>query len=248
MIALCNPKNIRFDSHEPLTKQITVPADTLSRFDLVFKIEDIPDKEKDRAIAEHQARQWARYEEGSQDEQTEDNEISQEKLSKYLQYARTIKPRTSPEIRKAIIDYYLTLRIPNENEPIAATARQNNGLYRLTKAMAKLRLSNECTIEDVNQAINIYQASMEAIRDPKTGKIDSDIILGSGKSQRDRVKQIREIVEDLQGSNGSAAYFEDIISLAAKVHIRRDQVINDLQHLKQQGDIIEVSNGFFKSF
>ncbi|HEX7627856.1 MAG TPA: minichromosome maintenance protein MCM, partial [Candidatus Methanoperedens sp.] len=126
VIALCNPKNIRFDQYEQLTKQISIPGDTLSRFDLIFKIQDIPDPEKDKAIAEHQAKQWARYE-GSDQEQPKENSLSQEKLSKYLQYARTITARTDPETRQAITDYFLTLRKAgkNKDEPITITARQN---------------------------------------------------------------------------------------------------------------------------
>jgi replicative DNA helicase Mcm len=79
VIALCNPKNIRFDEYESLTKQIKIPADTLSRFDLIFKILDQPDPEKDKAIAEHQARQWEKFEDGSQEKPGEGC-LSQERL------------------------------------------------------------------------------------------------------------------------------------------------------------------------
>lgn len=248
VIALCNPKGIRFDHYndDPLTKQITIPADTSSRFDLIFKIVDTPDQKKDLAIAEHQARQWARYEGGSQDDQEECNRISQDKLSKYLQYAKTIKPRTNPETRKAIVDYYLTLRKPDGSGTIAATARQNNGLYRLTKSIAKLRLSDTCSEKDVEEAINIHKASLEALRDPTSGKIDVDILYGSSQSQRDRVRQIMQIIHDLQGSNGNKAFFDDIISIAASKRIKQEYVKNDLNQLKDKGDIIEVSNGFYR--
>lgn len=57
MIAICNPKNIRFDENEPLARQIKIPADILSRFDLVFKLTDKPEPEKDKEIANHIANQ-----------------------------------------------------------------------------------------------------------------------------------------------------------------------------------------------
>jgi len=245
VIALCNPKNIRFDQYEPLTKQIAIPGDTLSRFGLVFKIQDIPNVVNDKAIAEHQARQWARYETGIQ-EQPEEGSLSQEKLSKYLQYAKTIKPRTTPETREEIMNYFLTLRTTGDNGTIATTARQNNDLYRLTKAIAKLRLSDTCSMGDVEMAIQIHKASLEALRDPKTGKIDIDIIFGSSTTQRDRLKQIIHIIKDMQDSNSTGAHFQDIILKAADKNIKRDQVTSDVQHLKQAGDIIEVSSGFYR--
>jgi replicative DNA helicase Mcm len=245
VIALCNPKNSRFEPEEPFTKQISIPGDTLSRFDLVFKILDIPDKDKDREIAQHQARQWARYG-GSDQEQPEERSLSQEKLSKYLQYAKMIKPRTTPEADQILLDYYLTLRKPDDSGTIATTARQFNGLYRLTKAIAKLRLSDTCSKEDAEKTIQIHKASLEALRDPTTGKIDNDILSGMGKSQRDRYRQIRDIIQDLQGNNGSSAHYNDIIAKAEEKHIGRDQAKSDFDYLKHTGEIIEVSNGFYR--
>lgn len=242
VIALCNPKKIRFEDYGSLTEQITIPADTLSRFDLIFKIQDIPDPVKDTAIAEHQARQWARYEGGSQGDQPEGGGISQDRLSKYLQYAKTIKPRTTPETRKAIVDYYLTLRKTDNTGTIAATARDNNGLYRLTKAIAKLRLSNECSIEDVDRAISIHKASQEAIRDPTTGMIDIDILHGMGKSQRDRIKVLKEIIRDLQDEYKSAVPLADIITKAKEAGIPQQIIEDNIAKLKSVGEILEASN------
>ncbi len=243
MIALCNPKNIRFDDYEPITKQIRIPADTLSRFDLVFKVLDKPEPKRDREIAEHIAKQWMQK---IDEEQPEASRLSQEQLSKYLQFAKTFEPQISEEVTKVIIEYYLTLRPVDEKEAIAATARQLNGLYRLTKSITKLRLSNTCSIEDANKAIWIHKASMEACRDPITGKIDIDIISGSSKSQRNRIKQIIEIVQELQGSNGDMAFIDNIVSIAKTKGISFDHVKSDLHHLKFEGDIIEPKPEYYK--
>ena len=156
--------------------------------------------------------------------------------------------RTDPETRQAITDYFLTLRKAgkNKDEPITITARQNNGLYRLTKAIAKLRLSETCSKEDVEQAIEIHKASLEALKDPQTGKIDIDIIFGSGQSQCDRYRQIRDIIQDLQGNNGSSAHYNDIIAKAEEKHIGRDQAKSDFDVLIHRGEIVGVSNGFYR--
>ncbi len=246
MIALCNPKNIRFNDDETLASQVKIPADTLSRFDMVFKVQDIPNKEMDKAIAEHRMHQLSMYENGV-DEESEEKQLPLEKLSKYLQYAKTFNPKTTDEVRNAISEYYLTLRKVDGSGVLAATARQLNGLYRLTKSIAKLRLSNICSISDVNQAIKIYRASLEALRDPKTGKIDIDILAGQGKSQRDRVKKILAIIRKLSGNNGDSAHFNEIVQLASDSGITRESVEADLRHLKSMGDVIESSNGMYKS-
>ncbi len=248
VVALCNPKNIRFDPYEPLTKQISIPGDTLSRFGLVFKIQDIPNPDSDRQIAEHQAKQWEDYETGCDKETGGNDEILlPEKLSKYLQFARTIKPHTTPETRAEIVNYFLSLRAMGDTDQLAATARQNHDLYRLTKAIAKLRLSDECNLEDTAMAIKIHQASLEALKDPKTGKVDIDIIFGAGKSQRDRLKNVRELIVSLQGSNGGAAHYNEIIQKGTDIKMSRESIMDDLHKLKSSGDVIEVSEGMYRA-
>lgn len=247
MIALCNPKNIRFDPYEPLSKQISVPADTVSRFDLIFKIQDIPNVGNDKLIAEHQARQWALYEGGDLEQTEGGSSLSHEKLGKYLQFAKTIVPRTTPEVRQAITEYYLTLRKIDETGTIAATARQNNGIYRLTKSIAKLRLSETCCIEDVEKAIQIHQASLEALRDPKTGKIDIDIAFGASKSQRESVKVILAAVRSLQGTNGNSVPLDLLIQTLEQEGLRREFIEDAIPRLKTAGDLLEVSNNRFRA-
>jgi replicative DNA helicase Mcm len=245
VIALCNPKYGRFDAYEPLVTQIAIPPDIFSRFDLIFKILDKPDPVRDREIAKHQTLQWERYENGGQ-EQTEENSLSQEKLTKYIQFAKTIKPRTTPETREAILEYYLTLRKIDETGTIATTARQNNGLYRLTKAIAKLRLSDTCCMDDVEKAIQIHTASLEAFKDPITGKIDADIPMGSSKSQRDRIQTMKGIIKTLQDNNEIGAYYPKILAEATSKGIKDGQVSDFLKKSKLQGDIIEISDGYYR--
>ncbi len=253
VIAILNPKYIRFDGYKPLIEQIPIPPDTLSRFDLVFKILDIPEQTKDRAVAEHQAKNWKRIESGSQGEEVgvvavADNSevLPLEKLRKYVSHAKSFEPKTNDLVRAAIIDHYLTLRKIDETGTIAATARDNNALYRLTKAIAKLRLSNDCSIEDVKRAISIYQASQEAFRDPTTGKLDSDLLYGMGKNQRYKIKTIIEVIRELQSSNGKSAFFDDIVSSAKAMGISREATTDILKQLKTRGDVIEMTDGMYQ--
>lgn len=174
--------------------------------------------------------------------------MSQEKLRKYLQYAKTIKPEISEAASDALIEYYLSLRIPDSSGVISATARQLNGLFRITKSMAKLRLSDKCTIRDAEQAIYLHTASIEAFIDPRTGKLDIDLMSGFSTTQRKRIKQIVEIVKELQaGSKDDIAFIDDIVSIAKTKGISFEYVLSDIDHLKSEGDIIETSNGFFKA-
>ena len=65
-------------------------------------------------------------------------------------------------------------------------------------------------------------------------------------SNRERLKQIQDIIRGLRGSNGYGAHLNDIVAKAAENNILRDQVVTDLQHLKISCDIIEARTGFFQ--
>jgi DNA replication licensing factor MCM4 len=50
-------------------------------------------------------------------------------------------------------------------------------MIRLSEAFAKMRLSNEVTPEDVEQAIDLINiATLKSAVDPETGLIDMDIL------------------------------------------------------------------------
>jgi DNA replication licensing factor MCM4 len=71
---------------------------------------------------------------------------------------------------------------------ITATPRQLESMIRLSEAFAKMRLSREVTVEDVDDAVTlIYSATLRSATDPSTGIIDFDIITtgrSSGIKQR----------------------------------------------------------------
>jgi len=239
VIAILNPKGIRFTDDEPLHKQISIPIDTLSRFDLIFKIRDTPNPKNDRAIAEHQGKLW-QPEGGKEIERSVP--ISPEKMRKYLALAKTFEPVIPECISQKIVEYYLLLR-GSGNGTITATSRDLNAMHRITKSLAKLRLSNACSDIDVNMAIRLHKASQEAIRDPTTGKIDDNILYGAPKSQQDRLKKIVEVIMGFQDGHENGACFEDI-KVASSVPY--EQLSSDLKHLKHQGNVREIKDGLYR--
>lgn len=53
VLAAGNPKSGRIDKYEPLMEQIGLAAPLFTRFDLVYVLQDNPDKDKDAQIARH---------------------------------------------------------------------------------------------------------------------------------------------------------------------------------------------------
>jgi replicative DNA helicase Mcm len=241
IFAVGNPKGLRFDEELNLTEQVDIPIDTVSRFDLVIKIQDIPDPERDKKIADHID---ALIGSTTSHVDTVEVPISHEMMCKYLAYAKTFDPIIPHAVMKRTTEYYLELRRMGVKTPVA-TARDKYGLIRLTKSLAKLRFASECTLEDAKLAILIHRVSLDAIIDPITGMLDGDILFGMSKSQKDRIKIVREAVKGLS-EKGSTAHFDEIVAIAKVNGLSQEDTSEILHQLKFSGDAIEVSNECYR--
>jgi replicative DNA helicase Mcm len=267
LLGAANPKFGRFDRYEPIAKQINMPPTLLSRFDLIFILTDEPSVSRDTAIAEHILKahyagelavrsaniinSGITHEEITKAMEVIQPVIESEMLRKYIAYTkRIIFPIIQDDARKQLIDFYLGLRKQGEdpNSPVPVTARQLEALIRLAEASARVRLSSVITTEDTARVIRIVMASLKQVMtDPETGKLDSDIInVGMGKSQRVKVKTLKEIIRELQEEYKSAVPLEEIISKAEESGIKKDTVEDMIQKLKQVGEILEASNNKFR--
>ena len=86
VLAAANPKFGRFDQYKSIAEQIELPPTILSRSDLTFVIEDKPNLENDKKLANHILK--------IHKEISIPFEIDPEILRKYIAYARkNVKPK-----------------------------------------------------------------------------------------------------------------------------------------------------------
>lgn len=105
VLAAGNPKFGRYDLTQPVSKNIDLPPTILSRFDLIFVIQDIPNKERDRLLAKHIL-------EVHSDIERARPQIDPQLLKKYVSYARRyIRPQLTPEAKKLLEDFYVSMRM-----------------------------------------------------------------------------------------------------------------------------------------
>lgn len=265
LLGAANPKFGRFDKYENIAMQINMPPTLISRFDLIFILTDEPNAKKDTAIANHILKSHYAGELATQMENllnsgiTEGEvakameviqpEIQPDLLRKYIAYTkRNIFPVIQDDARQRLIDFYIGLRKQGEdpNSPVPVTARQLEALVRLTEASARIRLSNAITLEDAERVIRIVEASLgQVMTDPETGRLDADIIsVGIGKSQRDKIKMLREIIRSLQGEHKGGAPRDEIIAQAEESGIKNVEEI--MNKLKGAGEIMEPRSGYFR--
>lgn len=267
LLGAANPKLGRFDPFDNISEQINMPPSLMSRFDLIFILQDKPEEKRDKNIAGHilkshfagELNEHQKHVLSSQvtDESIKDAmksirpEIEAALLRKYIAYAkRKVFPIMTEEAKERIIKFYLELRKQGEgdNAPIAVTARQLEGLVRLSEASAKMRLSDKVTPEDVEKTIDITMSSLKQVgMDSETGKLDIDILtVGVGRSQRERIKDLKNIIMDLSAEYGTGGVPADKILEKAQEHgLTKEKVEKEIKKLKEIGEIFEPKVGFY---
>lgn len=264
LLGAANPKLGRFDAFDNISEQINMPPSLISRFDLIFILLDKPEETRDANIAGHILKSHYAGELNEQRKNISTSQVSEEQimeaikpirpeideklLRKYIAYARRkIYPIMTDEAKERIINFYLELRKQGEgdNAPIPVTARQLEGLVRLAEASARMRLSDKVTISDVEKTIGIVMTSLRQVgMDKETGKFDIDILtVGVGRSQRERIKDLKHIIEDLAKELGGNVPIEKVVEVAEQHGMKKEKVEKELKKLKEIGEIFEPRAG-----
>jgi replicative DNA helicase Mcm len=245
VLAAANPKLGRFDPYTSIAQQIDLPPTLINRFDLIFPVRDIPNKERDEKIASHVL-------ELQKKSGKIESEINNKLLRKYIAYAKqNVKPILTDGAVEEIKRFYVNLRNAGQSSeegirPIPISARQLEALVRLSEASAKVRLSKEVKRKDAKRAIEILTYCLTQVGiDPETGKIDIDrISTGISASQRGRIVTIREIIKELEGKYGKSIPIEAIIEEAGKKGYKEDQVEEAIEKLKREAEIFSPKQNF----
>ena len=243
ILAAANPALGRYDPYRNVAENITLPVTILSRFDLIFILKDVPEKEMDMKMSEHILelhRGGAAHIE---------SQVDPDLLRKYISYAKNVKPVLSKEAVQRLRDFYLEMRSSGtEGAPIAITARQLESLVRLAEARARLALRKEVTAEDAEAAIAITYRSLEEVGiDMASHKMDIDVIMtGKPKSLRDKLKVILDSILDMSKETGMVEKKALMELLETKHSISEAEAERLLGQLFKEGTIYSPREGFLK--
>ncbi|MFW9906653.1 MAG: LAGLIDADG family homing endonuclease, partial [Candidatus Thorarchaeota archaeon] len=251
ILAAANPRRGRWNPFKATADNLNLPPTILSRFDLIFVLEDKPDLKEDHDLATHVLRLH------KSQTLTTSPPIEQDLLRKYIAYARReIQPRLTAEAEERLLEYYKELRRSSgkveegQLEPIAITPRQLESLVRLSEARAKMRLSNEVTYDDASGAVNLMNATLEKLaKDTETGKLDIDKyasgISARSRRQLDRIDAlIDKMLEETEDDEPVA--IKDIIDRAMEEGLGKNQVVKAIDEMTRRGILFEPQPGFVK--
>jgi len=243
VLAAANPKFGRFDPYQSIAQQIDLPPTLINRFDVIFTLRDIPDKEKDEKIASHVLREHQR--------KGEDMTIPRELFRKYIAYAKQrFHPELGEEAVKEIKNFYVELRnrpVSSESalRPIPISARQLQALIRMAEASAKLRLAEKVSIEDAKKAIEIMKYYLMQVGydyESKTFDIDR-VTTGITSSQRGKIFLVRDTITELENRLGKMIPIEEL-EQELEGKITKEEMDEALNKLNSQGEIFRPRRGF----
>ena len=245
VLAAGNPKLGRFDPYTAISQQVDISPSLLSRFDIIFIIKDIPNKMQDAAIASHVLEEHK--------QEIVRDIIEPRLLRKYIAYAKQkIKPKLTEEAADEIKEFYVRLRNQSSKsdsavKPIAITARQLEGIIRLSEACAKVRLSNEVTREDAKKAIDLIKLSLTQVGyDEETKSFDIDkVTTGVSASKRNKIIVLKETLAQMESRLGKLIPMEEI-EKAVEGKMSVVELEDALSMLTKEGDIFRPKKGFIQ--
>ena len=256
-----NPKYGQFDKYEELAEQINMPPSLLSRFDLIFILLDEPNPINDAQISEHilqthvagemkQLREVSTELISSKKAELAAQhiipEIPSELFRKYVAYARkNIFPVLTEQAIGHIHNLYLSLRAArssSKTKSIPITTRQEEAMVRLAEASARVRLSQEVTLEDAERATGLMMTCLKTVGyDPKTGETDSSFLNSVvSKDQRSAIKTLKDIMKtrSIKHSNGIILVSE-ILNEAEIQGVERERAEKSLIKMVTNGDVFK---------
>ncbi len=242
ILAAANPLYGKYDPFRNITENINLPIPLLSRFDLIFVVRDQPSVEMDTEIAQHVIKLHS-----LQGADTA-NLVDADLLTKYLAYAKRFTPKMTKEAEQLIVDYYIKMRKMAQSEDMTpVTARQLEGLIRISTARARLLMKDMIEKEDAERAIYLLEQMLQdAGVDVNTGEIDVGVLRGRPRSEVTKMQLFMDVLGRLSGEQKEPVEEKALVAeLENTEKFTADDARNFIEKLKRDGIIYERHPGFY---
>jgi len=168
IIAVMNPRDCLYDNHASLSTNTGLGTPLLSRFDLIFKLVDASDAERDSKVTTYlleRAIQGAGFDvvdhtdTNETSRKKEEEPWSMEKLRAYISIVKDrFQPAMSDKAAQLLECHYEKCRSSQSNT-IPITVRFLESLIRLSQAHARLSFRNTVLLEDAVAVIQLMECS-----------------------------------------------------------------------------------------
>ncbi|VDD76385.1 unnamed protein product [Mesocestoides corti] len=218
LLAAANPAYGRYNPHRTVEQNIDLPAALLSRFDLLWLIQDRSDRENDLRLAHHITYVHTHGSAPSSLDSTTNHSgpagtqiLTLDELRRLIGVARA---QPAPSVPAYLADYlvgaYVEMRKEARvnREMTYTSARTLLGIMRLSTARARLRGGTEVTKADIDEAMRLMEASRASVHNPIGGPRDHN----RPASYKDNIYQV---IRDLLSAGGGSTRLADIMERCA---------------------------------
>jgi replicative DNA helicase Mcm len=232
IIACANPKFSRWDEELSIHDNLPFPASLLSRFDLKFRYLDRPNFDLDTAISDH----VMKMREGRPSDL-----LSEDDIMAFINHARMLTPKITPDAKKRAMDFYVKLRNNKDNvkDSITIDHRQFEGLIRISTAYAKFHFRSVVDIDCVEKSIDLYKSSLESFGMSvngggmtQAGIVDYHIKNATNFGKREHV--IHKLFHKLADPEDGLVVKSDLIDL-----IKEEGLFEDIYKMEQMISLLE---------
>ncbi|XP_061009577.1 DNA replication licensing factor MCM7 isoform X3 [Dama dama] len=161
ILAAANPAYGRYNPRRSLEQNIQLPAALLSRFDLLWLIQDRPDRDNDLRLAQH----ITYVHQHSRQPPAQFEPLDMKLMRRYIAMCR----EKQPAVPESLADYITAAYVEMRREAWASkdatytSARTLLAILRLSTALARLRMVDTVEKEDVNEAIRLMEMSKDSL-------------------------------------------------------------------------------------
>ncbi|XP_012267656.2 DNA replication licensing factor Mcm7 [Athalia rosae] len=161
ILAAANPAYGRYNPKRTIEQNIQLPAALLSRFDLLWLIQDRADLANDLRLAKH----ITYVHQHSTQPPTEVRTLDMKLMRKYIKLCKRKEPIITEDLTDFVVSSYVEMRkeARNSRDMTFTSARNLLAVLRLSTALARLRLSNTVEKDDISEAIRLVEMSKDSI-------------------------------------------------------------------------------------
>ncbi|CAG0879729.1 unnamed protein product [Darwinula stevensoni] len=168
ILAAANPAFGRYNPHKSVEQNIQLPAALLSRFDLLWLIQDKPNRENDLRLAQH----ITYVHQHSENPPMSFTPLDMRLMRRYIALCRRKHPTIPDHLTDYIVSAYVEMRkeARNNADMTYTSARTLLAILRLATALARLRLADEVEKEDVSEAMRLMEMSKDSLNQSQQAK------------------------------------------------------------------------------
>lgn len=196
ILAAANPAFGRYNPKKTAEQNIQLPAALLSRFDILWLIQDKPDRQNDLRLAQH----ITYVHQNSSHPALTHDPLDMSLIRRYIAACKAILPVIPVELTDYVVSAYVEMRkeARTSKDMTFTSARTLLGILRMSTALARLRLAAVVEKEDVDEAIRLVEMSKSSLAEDEQSGKKADVIDAIYTIIRDMDKESVKIEDALQ--------------------------------------------------